>query len=253
MKIIRYLLLMSFLISFVLAEQKKVYFYTTETNINDFKSLKVNFDQYLQYFKNYDFQAFNDRKTFEKHLEDENIIVILSSWHYKQIAQKYNLNAKLVALKKESITDTKIIVGAKGLTYDGTLTTAFSKEYTEGIIDSLAPANRFDLLNVPKEIDALMSVGFEMSKFALVSKESFELLKKANSFLASKMTIYNESQPTFRMLITSKLKEKYQKELIDLFTSMHSKVEGKKILNMLGIDKIVILTKNDLKQLGSVK
>ena len=34
---------------------------------------------------------------------------------------------------------------------------------------------------------------------------------------------------------------------------MDSKDEGKKVLDMLGIDKIVILTKNDLQKLGGVK
>ncbi len=251
---IKYLIpILLFLSSALFAETKKVYFYTTESNINDFKSLKVNFDRYLKYFGNYDFQAFNKRSVFEKYLENPNIIVILSSWHYKQIAQKYDLDAKLVALKKESTTDTKIVVGKKGLSYDGTITTAFSKEYAKGMIDKLSPKNSLNILNVPKEIDALMSVGFGMSNFALVSKESLELLRQANSFLTSQMHIYKESKPSFRMLVSSKLKEKRHKELIDIFTSMETKEEGKKILDILGVDKIVILTNNDLKQLGGMK
>lgn len=250
---IKYLILISLFISFVCAETKKIYFYTTETNINDFKSLKINFDEYLKYFGDYDFQAFNKRETFEKYIEDQNIIVILSSWHYKQIAKKYNLDAKLVALKKDTVTDTKIIVGKKGLSYDGTITTAFSKEYAKEMISDLTLDNSLNILNVPKEIDALMSVGFGMSKFALVSKESFELLKKANSFLTSTMQVYKESKPSFRMLIASKLKEKYHKELADIFTSMDQKIEGKKILDLLGVDRIVVLGNNDLKRLGGEK
>ncbi len=252
---LKYLIpILLFLSSALFAETKKVYFYTTETNINDFKSLKVNFDRYLKYYGNYDFQAFNKRPVFEEYLKDKNIIVILSSWHYKQIAKKYNLKAKLVALKKESVTDTKIIVGQKGSAYDGTLTTAFSKEYAKKMINKLAPKNTLNLMNVPKEIDALMSVGFGMSKFALVSKESFELLKQANSFLTSKMEVYKESKPAFRMLIASNLKEEYNnKKLLDIFTSMGLKEEGKKILDILGVDGIVMLTKNDLKQLRETK
>jgi hypothetical protein len=240
---------MLLLFSSVFAEQKKVYFYTTETNINDFKSLKVSFDQYLKYFGDYNFQAFNNKEVFEDFLKDENIVVILSSWHYKQIAKKYNLQAKLVALKTGSITDTKVLVGKKGSSYTGTVTTPFPHEYATTYINN----SSLSILNVPKDIDALMSVGFGMSQFALVSKDSFELLKRANSFLATQMEVFSESTPTLRMLVTFNKEERDNKECIEIFTTMDSKDEGKKVLNMLGVDKIVILTKSNLHKLGGVK
>ena len=235
------------------AETKKVYFYTTESNINDFKSLKINFDEYLSHFGNYEFQAFNKKNTFESYLRDDNIVVILSSWHYSQIAQKYNLKAKLVALKKDTITDTKVIVGRKNSPYDGTLTTAFSKDYTKELISKLVQNNKLNVLNVPKEIDALMSVGFGMSKFALVSKDSFELLKKVNPFLAEQMVIYKESTPSFRMILASKMKEKFNKQIVEIFTNMNNQEIGRKILSMLKIDDIVVLTKSDLALLRGEK
>lgn len=250
---LKHLILILFLLNSVFAEEKKVYFYTTETNINDFKLLKVSFDKYLKHFGDYYFQAFNNKEVFEDFLKDENIVVILSSWHYKQIAKKYNLQAKLVALKKESITDTKVLVGKKGSSYVGTLTTPFPHEYATTHINRLTVDNSIGILNVPKEIDALMSVGFGMSQFALVSKESFELLKKANSFLATQMEIFSESTPTLRMLVAFKKKKRNNKKLIEIFTTMDSKDEGKKVLNMLGVDKIVVLTKNNLQKLGGVK
>ena len=249
---LKHLILILLLLSSVLAEEKKVYFYTTETNIKDFKSLKINFDQYLQDFGDYNFQAFNNKEIFEEYLKDENIVVILSSWHYKQIATRYNLQVQLVALKQESITDTKVLVGKKGSSHVGTVTTPFSHEYATSHINKLTFDSSLDILNVPKEIDALMSVGFGMSQFAFVSKDSFELLKKANSFLASQMEIFGESTPTLRMLVASKIK-KNNKEFIEIFTTMDAKNKGKNLLNMLGIDKIVILTKNNLKELGGVK
>ncbi len=252
---IKYLILFILLLSSGLfADSKKIYFYTTEANVNDFKSLKVTFDQYLSQYGDYDFQPFNKKEIFEQFLKNQDIIVILSSWHYKQIAKKYDLEAKLVALKKESMTDTKIIVGKKGLQFDGTITTTYSQDYSRKLIDTLIQNNNLNILNVPKEIDALMSVGFGLSKFALVSKDSFELLKNVNGFLAKQMIIYKESKPNFRMLIASKLKNQYSKECINLFKSMNSDLYGKKILNLLGIDDIVILTKNDYnKIIGGVK
>lgn len=253
MEKIKYLLVFLLFCTVSFADTKKVYFYTTETNINNFKSLKINFDQYLSSFGDYNFQAFNKKETFEKYLKEEDIIVILSSWHYKQISKQYNIKAKLVALKKESITDTKVLIGKKGAKYKGTLTTAFSSKYTKDLVSKFLPQNNFELLNVPKEIDALMSVGFGLSEFAFVSKDSFKVLQKANSFLASKMEVYKESIPTFRMVVASKLKEKYNKKIIDIFTSMNTNTNGQKILSMLRVDDMVILTKNNMKQLGGTK
>jgi len=249
----KYLILIFLLFSSVFAKEKKVYFYTTETNISDYKSLKISFDQYLKYFGDYNFQAFNNKEIFEDFLQNEDIIVILSSWHYKQIAKKYNLQAKLVALKKESITDTKVLVGKKGASFVGTITTPFPHDYTTAHINRLTTDHSLNVLNVPKEIDALMSVGFGMSQFALVSKESFELLQKANSFLAKQMKVFSESTPTLRMLVALKENKLTNKESIDIFSTMDSKDEGKKVLKMLGVDKIVSLTTNDLQELGGVR
>jgi hypothetical protein len=235
------------------ADTKKVYFYTAENNIKDFKLLKVSFEKYLEDFGDYTFQPFSEKKMFEKYLKDKSAILLLSSWHYKQISKKYNISAKLVALKKQSITDTKIIVGKKGLKYNGTITTAYSKDFAKETINKLTKNNNLNILNVPKEIDALMSVGFGMSKFALVSKDSFELLKDVNSFLAKQLKIYSESEPTFRMLVASKIKDKYNKKTLEVFTDMASKDKGKKVLEILGIDNIVVLSNNNLIQLGDIK
>ena len=250
---IKYLLFLFLFITSVYAGSKKVYFYTTESHISDFKALSVSFEQYLDYFGDYDFQAFHKKEIFEEYLKDENIIVVLSSWHYKQISKKYKLEAKLVALKKQGIIDTKVLVGKKGSSYGGVITTAFSSQYSKELIDDFVENSDLEMLFVPKEIDALMSVGFGMSQFALVSKDSFELLKNANSLLAEQLEVFNESTPTYRMLVASKLKDKYNKELLNIFTTMKTKYEGKKILNILGIDNIVILSKSDLEQLRGTK
>ena len=57
-------LLVLFFICTIFADTQKVYFYTSENNIDNFKSLKVNFDNYLQEFGDYEFQAFSDKKNF---------------------------------------------------------------------------------------------------------------------------------------------------------------------------------------------
>ena len=47
-----------------------IYFYSTETNINNFKSLKMEFDRYLSKLGSFEFQPFIAKETFEKHIKD---------------------------------------------------------------------------------------------------------------------------------------------------------------------------------------
>lgn len=236
------------------ADVKRVCFYTTENNINNFKSLKVNFDNYLQEFGKYEFQAFSDKQHFEECISINNSIVILSSWHYKNIATKYKIQANLVAQKKNKITDTKVFITKKGkLLSQGILASAYNKEHTLELAENLIKKQNFSFLQVPKELDALMSVSFSMSEFAIVSKDSFLLLQETNEFLAKNLQIHKESQPLYRLLIASSNRDNKKENFSDIFTSMYLNETGKKILNILGVDKIVALTKDDLKKIRGIK
>ena len=245
-------MLIVMLISSIYAtEMKKVLFYTTDSNINNFKSLKISFDRYLQQFGLYEFQPFSDKSTFERYLTSDNLIVILSSWHYQQISKTYNLQAKLVGKKQNSITNRIILVGQKNMPLKGVVTSAYDKEYARKTLDKLADNADLRVLVVPKEIDALMSVGFGMSNFALVSQDSLTLLKEINPMLADNLTIYKKSDPVYRMLLAYSGAE--NKKLIELFLNMGKDKESKDILNMIGIDGMQELTPVDLRRLGGVK
>ncbi|PHQ64608.1 MAG: hypothetical protein COB99_08815 [Sulfurimonas sp.] len=253
----------------LIADTIKVYFYTTEAHISDFKSLKVGFDKYLGKHGDYEFQPFNDKKTFEKYLKDKNSIVVLSSWHYKKISKKFYLEAKLVAQKKATIRDTKILVGKikdlredvkvlvglKDLPLKGVVTSAYDNEYTKELLSALTnnKSDNLSVLIVPKEIDALMSVSFGMSRFALVSRDSLRLLKKINPRLSNSLKIYKESKPTYRILVACNKIDKEKLKLMLVFEKMNLDNNGKNILKMIGIDKLVILSSNDLENLGGAK
>ena len=249
------IILILFLFSMIFADTKKIFFYTTENNINNFKALKVSFDTYLRNYGDYEFQPFNDIKTFEEYIHNKDSFVILSSWHYKKIAAEYNLEAKLVAEKEKTKTDTKILVGKKNLSLNGVVTSAYDDEYTKELLLTLTKNKSDDLsvLIVPKEIDALMSVSFGMSKFALVSRDSLRLLKNINPFLTKNLKIYNESIPAYRMLVTCNKIDKDKLKLMSIFEKMDLNDNGKNILGMIGVDKLVILNSNDLKNLGDAK
>jgi hypothetical protein len=221
----------------------KVYLYSPEINSNNFKSLKVSFDTYLSAYGNYELQPFSDKNTFEKYLKKRNSVVIISSWHYREIAKKYNLNAVLVAQKKGSTTNRKILVGQKNIPLKGVITSAYDEEYTHELLTGITKSNlkEFTVLRVPKEIDALMSVGFGMSKFALVSNDSFLYLQAVNPQLVKDLKIYYESEPEYRMFLACSDIDQEENKLISIFKEMDLSENGKNILNLIGVDKLVIL------------
>lgn len=249
---VKILFLILLCINVLYSDTVKVYLYAPEININNFKSLKISFDAYLSAFGNYELQPFSDKTTFEKYLKKKNSIVILSSWHYREIAKKYNLEAMLVAQKKGSISDRKILVGQKNISLKGVVTSAYDKEYTNELLSGMTKENSKELsiLRVPKEIDALMSVGFGMSKFALVSKDSFTLLQNINPVLSRDLKTYYESEPEYRMFMACNEADKEENRVVTIFKNMEQTDKGKNILNMIGIDRLVVFNVQNLEPRG---
>ena len=241
------------LCSLLFAEPHKVYYYTTEKNIDNFKTLKVNFDRYLSQFGEYEFQAFSDKEMFETFVNETNCIVLLSSIHYKQIAYAKHLSAVFVAQNKKSIMDTNVIIGKKGTLLSGVVTTTFSKRYTNKLLQRTFGVNHLRQLKVPKEIDALMSVGYGMSQFATVSKSSFNLLQKTNKPLTHNMRVYSESDPKYRMLVAVNKRFVKDKNFIKIFSDMSKSSKGQRVLKLLKIDNIVKLNKVHLSDLRSIR
>jgi len=237
------------------ADYTKIYFYTTDININNFKSLKISFNKYINNYGDFEFQPFNNKDVFEQEIQKNESIIILSSWHYKKLSKKYNFEALLVAQKKGSITDTKVLVGKKNSSMQGLVTSAYDTSYTKELLTSIPKTTPEELpiLIVPKEIDALMSVSFGMSSFALVSKDSLSFLQSINPSLTKNLKIYHESQPKYRVLLAQNTIIKDNNHIITIFNNMSSKPKGKNVLEMMGIEKLVVLSKQDKYNLGDVK
>jgi len=251
----KFILFIMLYINITFANDTKIYFYSTDININNFKSLKISFDRYIQDYGKYQFQPFSNKNTFEEQLKYDDSVFILSSWHYKKISKKYNLEALLVAQKKGTITDTKILVGKKKSSVKGLVTSAYDISYTKELLSKLTK-NKIDnlpILIVPKEIDALMSVSFGMSDFALVSKDSLSFLQSVNPSLTKDFQIFSESEPKFRMVLANNKIKKNKQEIVTMFNDMSKKPKGQNILEMMGIQKLVILSKEDQLNLGGIK
>ena len=224
----------------------KIYFYSTETNINNFKSLKMEFDRYLSKFGPYEFQPFSSRDVFEKQVKGkENCLLLLSSWHYSNIHQKYALTPALTGLRNGKKYQKRIVVTSRKSAdivagKPGLVASASSLQYTNSALNSMFQGkytHPFKVLTVPKDIDALMSVGFGMAKMAFASESAFDELKLINPRLSSKMKVMAEGEETLGLILA--LPQGFKgnsQQTIHMIKNMSMDADGKRRIRMLGLD-----------------
>lgn len=228
----------------------QIFYYTPKQTTQNYKNLKVIFDGYLKAYGDYEFQPFSDKKTFEKYVAKSNCLFMLSGYHFKEIASTYNLRPILVEQSRNTVSETNVLIAKSNGRVSGIVTSAFSTSYTNKLVHK-SIGTRLEVLKVPKEIDALMALGYGMSQVAAVSRESFEQLKKVNPALTKNMRIISESMPIYRMIVASKTYNHVDNKSIELIKKMSKDRNGRKVLRLLGVDKIVPLTSNQLTQLGA--
>jgi len=224
----------------------KIYFYSSETNINNFKSLKMEFDRYLSKFGPYEFQPFSARDVFEKHVKGkENCLLLLSSWHYRHIHKKYALTPALTGMRNGKKYQRKILVADEKsadieAAKPGLIASASSLQYTTSVLKRMLKKyaeHPFRVLTVPKDIDALMSVGFGMAKLAFASKNAFDELKGVNPRLCRRMKVLAEGEDTLLLIVA--LPQGFtanRKKMLDIVKNMPMDPDGRKRIRMLGLD-----------------
>ena len=229
-------------VAFATADKTTIYFYSSETTINNFKSLKMEFDRYLSRFGPYELQPFSDREAFEKHVKGkEQCILLLSSWHYKKIYKEYSLKAALAGTRDGKKYQKRILVSKDEAVKVGRVASASSMEHTSSTLNVMlrekALIDKITILTVPKDIDALMSVGFGMSKLALTTRNALNELKMANPVLHQKVKVLAEGEESLLLIVA--VPERFMKDakkLVTVIQKMTADPEGKEKLRMLGLD-----------------
>lgn len=242
------------------SEKVVIYFYSAETNINNFKSLKMEFDRYLTQFGDYEFQPFSDRNTFEEHVKDKSQgLLLLSSWHYANIYESYALKPILVGIRDGQKFQKRLLVTGSTSTdqetiKSGQIASASSVPHTQTTLAAMfhekIDETQYKILTVPKDLDALMSVGFGMAKSALITENSFETLKTINPPLFKKLNIVAESEETLLLIIAAPegfMQE--AQELVTILEKMTTDPAGEKNVKMLGLDGWQPLDPSDTSRL----
>ena len=228
--------------AFAEVDKTTIYFYSSETSINNFKSLKMEFDRYLSRLGPYEFQPFSEREAFEKYVKDQKqCILLLSSWHYSKINKEYALTATLAGTRNGQKYQKRVLVTKDKSVKTGRIASASSIEHTSSYLRAMLKGkeiiDNIQVLTVPKDIDALMSVGFGMSRMALTSGSALDELEKVNPTLHQKMKIVAEGAESLSLIVAvPKGFSKGAEKIVAVFQNMAADPDGKEKLMMLGLD-----------------
>lgn len=226
------------------------YFYNTETNINNFATLKMGFDIYLVNHGGYLLQPFDLRENFEKVIhEKKGDVYLLSSWHLKELQQKkVPLEIALVGTSKGNTMQRKVLSAKKDIVdfamlKNTVVAAAGSEEYVHSILKQILGKGQEALLKdikiliVPKDIDAVMAVGFGMATAAISAESGLDKLAtmSPNQFKELHSLGYSEKD---YLLIAATLKKPDQQEiqLLEVLRKMSEEDAGVANLKVLGID-----------------
>lgn len=226
------------------------YFYNTETNINNFATLKMGFDIYLDNHGGYFLQPFDLRENFEKIIQEKKgNIYLLSSWHLKELQQKkVPLEIALVATSKGNTMQRKVLSVKKDINNvamlkNTVIAAAGSEEYVHSILKQILGKGQEALLKdikiliVPKDLDALLAVGFGMASAAISAENGLDKLAMMNPGHFRELHSLGFSEKDY-ILIAATLKKPDQQEtqLLEVLREMSEADAGKENLKLLGID-----------------
>ncbi|MBI5185728.1 MAG: hypothetical protein HZA01_08385 [Nitrospinae bacterium] len=239
-----------------------IYFFNPETNINNFASLKIEFDTYLSKLGEYQLQPFNDRDIFEKSISGKKDgILLVSSWHYKNLKEKFPLKAVLVGVFNGKSTQKRVLSARKDTGNPGffkgmNVASAGNKEYTMNILKEILGGQGEDalsaiqIMSVPKDIDALMAVGFGMATAALTSENSLLNLEKINPKQRQQLKQLGKSGEMFLAIVAAPADaEPENRPLLEALAKMGGAPEGESKLRMLGLEGFRALSASETEAL----
>jgi len=228
-----------------------IYFYNPETNINNFAPLKIEFDKYLSSYGPFQFQPFSDRKSFEKYIVGRNDgVFLMSSWHFRQLKRKFpiDMEAKLVGVSKGKSTQEKILTTKSNIININLLkgkivASSGNEEYTKSVLMQMLGEEKnnivssMKILTVPKDIDALMAVGYGMADSALTTESSLAKLAAINPKQYRFLRPLAKSEEILLPIVAApKQSDENIKWLLTIIEKMETVQAGKTKLKMLGVD-----------------
>ena len=174
----------------------------------------------------------------------------MSSWHFRQLKRKFQIDveAKLVGVSKgkatyEKILTTKDNVININLLKGKTIASSGNEDYTKNVLMQMLGegkrniVNSMKILTVPKDIDALMAVGYGMADSALTTESSLVKLAAINPKQFGFLRPLAKSEEILRPIVAApKQSDENIKWLLTIIEKMETLDAGKTKLKMLGVD-----------------
>ena len=172
---------------------------------------------------------------------------LLSSWHYHDLLGKVPIEPVFVGYLKGKTTQRKILSANESITNIDALkgksiASAGSDEYTKNILIQMLGKENKDIidsvkiLTVPKDIDALMAVGFGMASSALTAEISFTKLLAINPKQYGMLNQLASMETLLQIVAAPNLFDENVGLLLSIIQDMVSSVEGKRNLKMISLD-----------------
>jgi hypothetical protein len=224
--------------------------YCTEMNFTSYSSLKLTFDQFLSKTKSFEFQPFDKQYIFEGFLrENQDSFVIVSDWYFEMMPMdiKQHLQPYLVGVKNKQEAQKKILVTAitthENLNFDDVVASSGEQGYTKHFLETEMEiesdiVSSLIILTVTKDIDGLLSIGYDAAQGAIVAKSSYDQLKIIDKSLYDDLRILKTSRRTFSIMVIGpkKIEEKHL-ILIENLTKMQEDIKGEQAIKMINLDK----------------
>lgn len=231
-------------------ETVTVFFFNPEINTARNSILKSEYDQLLGNAGPFRFQPVRDQSVFENLVRTEpKAIFMMSDWHFKKLSKTAPIFSYLIGERNGSTTYKKILVRRSTRERDAsfklsTIASAGNTSYSQNLLREIL-ANRPELtgamakiLVVPKDLDALLAVGFGMADAAICTEESFQQLSSLYGNQYEQLSVWGESQERNRMtLVAYEHLSEQQVELLRFLHSLGFSEAGQRHLRMLGLDR----------------
>ncbi len=252
-------------------DQVTIYFYSSEATTSRNTVMKSTFDEYFaSHSAPTRFQPVADRDTFTGLFgKQPNSLYIMASWQYAQLAgSDQRAQPILIGEKNGKRTYQKLLISKQAdLNWSAPLTVAtsiapdVSRRLLQGMLPdaNLSNLTHVSLLEVPKDVDALMAVRFGLAPAALTTDYNLAKMRDVYGDQVDEFHVINASPPLLQLMVIhinsdsaplahSKLLEATQRALM----TMHDSFEGRLGLSLLGLDKWQMYdTDSDLPEGGA--
>lgn len=230
-------------------QRTKIYFYNPEVNAARNLVLKNTWDTYLADRGPYEFQPVDNSESFKQLLKNQDhAAFIMAEWFYSSIidSQIADLDFAFQGRKHKQDTYRKILISNKSI-FDFekvTIASSGSVARARDILQSIYPElsssqlNNLNILVVPKDIDALMAVGYGLAEMALATEVGLSKMARLNQTMFNDMAILKESKPFKRSVLVFKSTDVVLKiNLARALAAMPMSLEGQEALSLLGLDE----------------